>query len=346
MARPLPASSSFRRCGRRKGSAPRSSCSSSSSPISSSRTTCSRRRSRARPCSSPFFIIVAVTLFGALLGVLGALTAVPLAATIQIFVQELTKARGGCRGESRPRSTMTVRLAPSPRSGVMAHDFRGETVRMGLLESTSFDSGVTLLRVRAGAVALVGIIVAWTRRSSSDGGRSRSWLEQHHATASELWVGYHKKASGRRSLTWSEVVDEALCFGWIDGKVQRIDEHHLRHGSPTRPNSNWSAVNVAKVAELRAQGRLTPAGEAAFAARREDQDCGLLVQAPPRGGLRRRAGGEVPRMHPRGTGSRRNRPRIAAWPRSGWSAPSDRRRGRGGSRPDRLLSEERRIPQL
>jgi uncharacterized protein YdeI (YjbR/CyaY-like superfamily) len=99
----------------------------------------------------------------------------------------------------------------------------------------------------------------------------RAWLEEHHATASELWVGCFKKASGRRSLTWSEIVDEALCFGWIDGKVQRIDEHRYRQRlTPRKPNSNWSAVNVAKVSELRAQGRMTPAGEAAFAARREE----------------------------------------------------------------------------
>jgi uncharacterized protein YdeI (YjbR/CyaY-like superfamily) len=99
----------------------------------------------------------------------------------------------------------------------------------------------------------------------------RSWLEEHHATASELWVGCYKKGSGRRSLTWSEIVDEALCFGWIDGKVQGIDEHRYRQRlTPRRRNSNWSALNVAKVAELRAQGRMTPAGEAAFAARRED----------------------------------------------------------------------------
>jgi uncharacterized protein YdeI (YjbR/CyaY-like superfamily) len=102
-------------------------------------------------------------------------------------------------------------------------------------------------------------------------GELRAWLEEHHATASELWVGYYKKGSGRRSLTWSEVVDEALCFGWIDGKAQGIDEHRYRQRlSPRRRNSNWSALNVAKVAELRAQGRMTPAGEAAFAARRED----------------------------------------------------------------------------
>jgi uncharacterized protein YdeI (YjbR/CyaY-like superfamily) len=100
----------------------------------------------------------------------------------------------------------------------------------------------------------------------------RAWLEEHHATASELWVGFYKKASGRRSLTWSQVVDEALCFGWIDGKAQGIDEHRYRQRlTPRRANSNWSAVNIAKVAELRAQGRMTPAGEEAFAARREDR---------------------------------------------------------------------------
>jgi uncharacterized protein YdeI (YjbR/CyaY-like superfamily) len=100
----------------------------------------------------------------------------------------------------------------------------------------------------------------------------RVWLKKHHATASELWVGYYKKASGRRSLTWSQVVDEALCFGWIDGKVQRIDEHRYRQRlTPRKRNSNWSAVNIAKVDELRAQGRMTPAGEAAFAARRKDR---------------------------------------------------------------------------
>ena len=98
----------------------------------------------------------------------------------------------------------------------------------------------------------------------------RAWLEKHHATASELWVGLYKKGSGRRSLTWQQIVDEALCFGWIDGKMQSIDEHRYRQRlTPRRRNSNWSETNIAKVAELRADGRMTPAGEAAFAARRE-----------------------------------------------------------------------------
>ena len=102
-------------------------------------------------------------------------------------------------------------------------------------------------------------------------GQLRAWLEKHHATESELWVGFYKKASGRRSLTWSEVVDEALCFGWIDGKVQRIDEDRYRQRlTPRRRNSKWSAANIAKVAELRKQRRMTPAGEAAYAARRDE----------------------------------------------------------------------------
>jgi uncharacterized protein YdeI (YjbR/CyaY-like superfamily) len=100
----------------------------------------------------------------------------------------------------------------------------------------------------------------------------RAWLERHHATEKELWVGLYTKSSGKPSLTWPELVDELLCFGWIDGKVQRIDDERRRQRvTPRRPSSNWSAVNVAKVAELRAQGRMTPAGEAAFEARREDR---------------------------------------------------------------------------
>ena len=100
----------------------------------------------------------------------------------------------------------------------------------------------------------------------------RAWLAEYHETASEVWVGYYKKATGKPTMTWSEAVDEALCFGWIDGKLQRIDEErHRQRFTPRRPTSNWSAVNVAKVEVLREQGRMAPAGEAAFAARREDR---------------------------------------------------------------------------
>jgi len=98
------------------------------------------------------------------------------------------------------------------------------------------------------------------------------WLERHHETEKELWVGYWKKATGKPSLTWSQAVDEALCFGWIDGVLRGIDDQrHVQRFTPRKPNSNWSAVNVAKVERLRAEGRMRPAGEAAFARRRADR---------------------------------------------------------------------------
>jgi len=99
----------------------------------------------------------------------------------------------------------------------------------------------------------------------------RAWLEEHHATEDELLVGFHKRGSGRPSLTWPESVDEALCFGWIDGVRRRIDDdsYSIRF-TPRRPRSRWSRVNVARVAELTREGRMRPAGRAAFDARTEE----------------------------------------------------------------------------
>jgi uncharacterized protein YdeI (YjbR/CyaY-like superfamily) len=98
------------------------------------------------------------------------------------------------------------------------------------------------------------------------------WLEEHHESEAEVYVGYWKKATGRSSLTWSEAVDQALCFGWIDGRVNRIDdERHMQRFTPRRPNSNWSNVNVAKVERLIEDGRMRPAGLAAFERRREER---------------------------------------------------------------------------
>jgi uncharacterized protein YdeI (YjbR/CyaY-like superfamily) len=100
----------------------------------------------------------------------------------------------------------------------------------------------------------------------------RAWLERHHRTARELWVGFYKKGSGRPSVTWPESVDEALCFGWIDGIRKSIDEASYRiRFTPRRPGSIWSAVNVARVGELERFGRMTQAGRAAFEARRENR---------------------------------------------------------------------------
>ncbi len=93
----------------------------------------------------------------------------------------------------------------------------------------------------------------------------RAWLEEHHESEAELLVGFHKKGSGRPSITWPESVVEALCFGWIDGVRRRIDdESYSIRFTPRKPGSIWSKVNIAKVAELEAAGLMHPAGIAAF----------------------------------------------------------------------------------
>jgi uncharacterized protein YdeI (YjbR/CyaY-like superfamily) len=109
-------------------------------------------------------------------------------------------------------------------------------------------------------------------RSAAD---FRRWLDKHSGQAQELWLGYHKRSSGAASATWPESVNHALCFGWIDGKRKSIDETRYRiRFTPRKPNSTWSAVNIKRVAALRKQGLMRPAGMAAFGARRENR-CGI-----------------------------------------------------------------------
>lgn len=98
--------------------------------------------------------------------------------------------------------------------------------------------------------------------------RWRAWLEANHATKLELLVGFHKTSTGKACITWSQSVDEALCFGWIDGIRRSLgDEAYTIRFTPRKPTSIWSAVNVAKIAELRNANKMHPAGEAAFAKR-------------------------------------------------------------------------------
>jgi uncharacterized protein YdeI (YjbR/CyaY-like superfamily) len=100
----------------------------------------------------------------------------------------------------------------------------------------------------------------------------RDWFDANHDTATELWHGSYKKATGKPSVSWSDAVDEALCVGWIDSVRYSLDaERSAQRFTPRRKGSIWSAVNVAKVAELRAAGRMRSAGEAAFALRRDDR---------------------------------------------------------------------------
>ena len=99
----------------------------------------------------------------------------------------------------------------------------------------------------------------------------RDWLVAQHATATELWVGYYKKGVAKASVTYLEAVDQALCFGWIDGIGYRIDDEvHANRFTPRKKRSPWSATNVARVQELKRQGRMHSAGLAAFAARSDN----------------------------------------------------------------------------
>jgi uncharacterized protein YdeI (YjbR/CyaY-like superfamily) len=98
----------------------------------------------------------------------------------------------------------------------------------------------------------------------------RAWLEAHHADTREHWVGFHKVGSGRPSITWPEAVDQALCFGWIDGVRRRVDEtSYMIRFTPRKQASKWSLVNARRVGELREAGLMRPAGIAAFEARSE-----------------------------------------------------------------------------
>ena len=99
----------------------------------------------------------------------------------------------------------------------------------------------------------------------------RRWFDKNHQTVELLWVGFLKKDTGRPSITWQESVDEALCVGWIDGIRKRIDEASYKiRFTPRRPGSIWSAINIARVAALKKEGRMRPAGLEAFSKKREN----------------------------------------------------------------------------
>ena len=98
----------------------------------------------------------------------------------------------------------------------------------------------------------------------------RAWLDANHATATELLVGFHKRHTGRPTLTWPESVAEALCYGWIDGVRRRVDdERYTIRFTPRQATSIWSSVNIALMETLIADGRAQPAGVRAFERRRE-----------------------------------------------------------------------------
>ena len=100
----------------------------------------------------------------------------------------------------------------------------------------------------------------------------RKWLEKNHKKEKELLVGFYKVASGKQNMTWTQSVDQALCFGWIDGVRKSIDSdsYQIRF-TRRKPTSTWSAVNIQKIAELTKQGLMHPAGVASFENRKENK---------------------------------------------------------------------------
>ncbi len=100
----------------------------------------------------------------------------------------------------------------------------------------------------------------------------RKWLQKKSHSGRELWVGYYKKNSGQPSITWPESVDEALCFGWIDGIRKSLDDlSYTIRFTPRKPNSIWSTINIKRAQKLIDQGLMQPAGLRAFQARRENK---------------------------------------------------------------------------
>ena len=100
----------------------------------------------------------------------------------------------------------------------------------------------------------------------------REWLDKNHGDSKELLVGFYKKNSGKPSMSWPESVDEALCFGWIDGVRRRIDEEsYTIRFTPRKLRSTWSAINIKRVDQLASQNLMRPAGIAAFEARQNER---------------------------------------------------------------------------
>lgn len=109
----------------------------------------------------------------------------------------------------------------------------------------------------------------------------RAWLEEHHADEPELLVGFHKKGSGRPSMTWPESVDQALRFGWIDGVRRSLgEESYTIRFTPRKPASTWSALNIKRAKELIDEGLMHPAGLAAFERRRDDRSAIYAYERP------------------------------------------------------------------
>jgi len=110
----------------------------------------------------------------------------------------------------------------------------------------------------------------------------RTWLRRHHARTPQLLVGFYRHSSGKPSISWPEAVDEALCYGWIDGIRRRVDEaRYCIRFTPRRPGSTWSAINIGRVEALIAARRMRSAGLQAFARRRANRSARYSYEQRP-----------------------------------------------------------------
>jgi uncharacterized protein YdeI (YjbR/CyaY-like superfamily) len=112
----------------------------------------------------------------------------------------------------------------------------------------------------------------------------RRWFEQNHDKIAELWIGFHKNKTKRASVTYQEALDQALCFGWVDGVRKAIDDNsYMIRFTPRKPDSQWSMVNIKRAHELSQQGLMHPIGLKAFEARDEEKSKQYSYEARSRG---------------------------------------------------------------
>ena len=109
----------------------------------------------------------------------------------------------------------------------------------------------------------------------------RSWLEKNSTRVGEMWLVYYKKDSGKPRIAYEDAVEEALCFGWIDGKVKKLDEaRYAQRFTPRKPKSNWSALNTQRAKKLIREGKMTAAGLEAFHSRETSKAAPMPAQLP------------------------------------------------------------------
>ena len=160
----------------------------------------------------------------------------------------------------------------------------------------------------------------------------RAWLEKNNERAAELWVGFHKKDSGKPSITWPESVDGALCFGWIDGIRKSLNQtSYVIRFTPRRPQSFWSAINIKRVQELTKLGLMCTGGKKAFEQRTGNRSEIYAYEQRKAATLSPSDEKQFAPTKPRGSFSSRYRPGIEELPAIGWSALKKKRRAKNAS---------------